>query len=167
MSLRNKDVDWEREYQLKTIWPIEPHNLTSKIPKYISTGSILDLGAGEGHDAVYLAKLGYRVTAVDISETVLERITKLARQSNCELTTQQASIEEYQPRCTYDGMISYGALQFLGPKGDERIRALQAATSASGLHSFYVFANRGDFSDLAKHKFWFPSESELRSLYID
>lgn len=42
-------------------------------------GEALDLGCGEGGDALWLAGQGWRVTAVDISEVAVERLTALAR----------------------------------------------------------------------------------------
>ncbi|MFJ4280558.1 class I SAM-dependent methyltransferase [Streptomyces massasporeus] len=42
-------------------------------------GEALDLGCGEGGDALWLAGQGWRVTAVDISAVAVERLTTLAR----------------------------------------------------------------------------------------
>ncbi|MEU0177182.1 class I SAM-dependent methyltransferase [Streptomyces massasporeus] len=45
----------------------------------LSPGEALDLGCGEGGDALWLAGQGWRVTAVDISAVAVERLTALAR----------------------------------------------------------------------------------------
>ncbi|MGA5125550.1 class I SAM-dependent methyltransferase [Streptomyces pseudogriseolus] len=42
-------------------------------------GDALDLGCGNGGDALWLARQGWRVTAVDISAVAVERLTALAR----------------------------------------------------------------------------------------
>ncbi|WP_031509408.1 class I SAM-dependent methyltransferase [Streptomyces megasporus] len=42
-------------------------------------GDALDLGCGDGGDALWLARLGWRVTAVDISAVAVERLAALAR----------------------------------------------------------------------------------------
>ncbi|WP_282792016.1 class I SAM-dependent methyltransferase [Streptomyces sp. CC224B] len=42
-------------------------------------GDALDLGCGEGGDALWLARRGWRVTAVDVSAVAVERLTALAR----------------------------------------------------------------------------------------
>ncbi|MEU2913061.1 class I SAM-dependent methyltransferase [Streptomyces massasporeus] len=45
----------------------------------LPTGEALDLGCGEGGDALWLAGQGWRVSAVDISAVAVERLTALAR----------------------------------------------------------------------------------------
>ncbi|MFH8749730.1 class I SAM-dependent methyltransferase [Streptomyces rimosus] len=45
----------------------------------LPTGDALDLGCGDGGDALWLAGLGWRVTATDISAVAVERLAALAR----------------------------------------------------------------------------------------
>jgi cyclopropane fatty-acyl-phospholipid synthase-like methyltransferase len=47
-------------------------------------GKVYDLGCGPGHDAAFLAKEGWNVTAVDISPAALELAKKTAAQSGFE-----------------------------------------------------------------------------------
>src|SRR5690606_22825842 len=42
-------------------------------------GDVLDLGCGDGGDALWLARRGWHVTAVDISAVAVERLDVLAR----------------------------------------------------------------------------------------
>ncbi|RBQ17182.1 SAM-dependent methyltransferase [Spongiactinospora rosea] len=42
-------------------------------------GDVLDLGCGDGGDALWLARQGWRVTTTDISAVALERLTALAQ----------------------------------------------------------------------------------------
>ncbi|WP_194818357.1 bifunctional 2-polyprenyl-6-hydroxyphenol methylase/3-demethylubiquinol 3-O-methyltransferase UbiG [Nocardia sp. XZ_19_385] len=59
---------------------------TDPLPNYLLAetitgppGAALDLGCGNGGDALWLARQGWRVTAVDISAVAVERLTELAR----------------------------------------------------------------------------------------
>lgn len=54
----------------------------------IPKGKVLLLAEGEGRNAVFLAKLGYSVTAVDISSVAIKKLEKLANgvfQGSCRL----------------------------------------------------------------------------------
>lgn len=48
-------------------WGLEPSKYVKMIPDYVSSGDALDLGAGEGKNSFFLASLGFRVTAVEVS----------------------------------------------------------------------------------------------------
>jgi len=67
----------------------------------------------------------------------------------------------------YDIIISYGVLQFLGPKFKAFLTDIKKKTLKDGVNAFYIFGNKGDFYSIAKHRFFFPSEKELKEIYSD
>src|SRR5882724_9759517 len=65
---------WEGRYQEHDhIWSGKPNALLVREVAALPPGAALDLGCGEGGDAIWLAQQGWRVTAVDISATALRR----------------------------------------------------------------------------------------------
>ena len=65
---------WEQHYgQRAQIWSGRPNAQLVHFAAPLAPGRALDLGCGEGADAVWLAEQGWRVTAVDISEVALGR----------------------------------------------------------------------------------------------
>ncbi|SDM53527.1 class I SAM-dependent methyltransferase [Allokutzneria albata] len=65
---------WEGFYQEKDrVWSGNPNPLLVREATSLTPGTALDLGCGEGADAIWLAERGWQVTAVDVSETVLRR----------------------------------------------------------------------------------------------
>ncbi|MFC9896887.1 class I SAM-dependent methyltransferase [Nocardia sp. NPDC127579] len=65
---------WEAFYQERDqIWTGNPNPLLVREATDLTPGTALDLGAGEGGDAIWLAQRGWRVTAADISATALGR----------------------------------------------------------------------------------------------
>ncbi|MFI6014176.1 class I SAM-dependent methyltransferase [Streptomyces sp. NPDC051243] len=65
---------WEARYRDGgPLWSGRPNALLVREAGDLPPGSALDLGCGEGADAVWLASRGWRVTGVDISHTALER----------------------------------------------------------------------------------------------
>ncbi|XVQ15552.1 class I SAM-dependent methyltransferase [Spirillospora sp. CA-255316] len=65
---------WEEFYgKSDRIWSGRPNPLLVREVSDLPPGTALDLGCGEGADAIWLAGRGWRVTAVDISAVALER----------------------------------------------------------------------------------------------
>jgi SAM-dependent methyltransferase len=65
---------WEARYQdSDRIWSGRPNQLLVREASHLTPGTALDLGCGEGADAVWLASRGWQVTGIDISHTALER----------------------------------------------------------------------------------------------
>ena len=58
--------DWNRHYLEKgLVWSAEPNRFLVEEVADLAPGRALDLGAGEGRNAIWLAERGWRVTAVD------------------------------------------------------------------------------------------------------
>lgn len=72
-----------------------------------AASKILSLGEGEGRNAVYLAKAGHCVSALDISEEGLKKVAVLAREHQVTIQTILADLEFYeiQPQ-RWDAVVS-------------------------------------------------------------
>ena len=72
-------ADWDHRYAGHQIWSGNPNGtLVDEISGH-AAGRALDVGAGEGGDAIWLAEQGWTVTAADISERALHRLDAEAR----------------------------------------------------------------------------------------
>ena len=74
-------IQYEKLYKgQEYYWGLEPasflDDLLSVVNKKESELSVLDIGCGEGKDAVYMAQKGCKVTAFDLTETGVKK-TKL------------------------------------------------------------------------------------------
>lgn len=70
---------WEERYQSKpAVWSGRPNPQLVAETAELAPGRALDVGSGEGADAVWLAERGWQVTAVDISTTALGRAAEHA-----------------------------------------------------------------------------------------
>lgn len=67
----------------------------------VAPGTALDLGCGEGGDALWLARAGWAVTAVDIAPAALA-IGKAAQQPDDDITWVAADLADWRPPATYD-----------------------------------------------------------------
>jgi SAM-dependent methyltransferase len=83
---------------------------------------VLDLGAGEGRNAVHLAREGYRVTAVDASAVGLEKARDWARGEGLAIDLVQADVQAWAPGRTWDAAVV--TFLHLDPKGRRDLYAL-------------------------------------------
>ena len=75
----------------------------SSIPK----GKVLSLAEGEGRNAVFLAKQGYSVTAVDGSAVGLKKAERLAAENNVRIECIQADLAEFDlGQNKWEGIVS-------------------------------------------------------------
>ncbi|MEU4489634.1 methyltransferase domain-containing protein [Streptomyces purpurascens] len=70
----------------------------------LPSGDVLDLGCGDGGDALWLARRGWHVTAVDISAVAVERLAALARSHGLgdRVTTVRADLHRSCPPGEFD-----------------------------------------------------------------
>jgi thioredoxin reductase/SAM-dependent methyltransferase len=80
-TLLDEDA-WEERYQsTPKRWSGEPNGQLVAEVADRPAGRALDVAAGEGGDAIWLAQRGWQVTAVDISRTALARAEAAAREA--------------------------------------------------------------------------------------
>jgi SAM-dependent methyltransferase len=65
--------DWDERYAEDRQWSATPNPLVAELVGDLPPGDAVDLAAGEGRHALWLADRGWRVTAVDFSEVGLGR----------------------------------------------------------------------------------------------
>jgi SAM-dependent methyltransferase len=65
--------EWDERYAEQQQWSSEPNAQIAELLGGLPPGDAVDLAAGEGRHALWLAGLGWRVTAVDFSAVGLDR----------------------------------------------------------------------------------------------
>lgn len=71
-------------------------------------GTVLDMGMGEGRNAVFLAQKGYKVTGIDISSVAVKKAYLLAQEFNVKIKGVVASLKDYKiaPN-SFDAIVSF------------------------------------------------------------
>jgi SAM-dependent methyltransferase len=96
-------------------------------------GRVLDIGAGEGSDAIRLAKLGYDVDAVELSSVGAKKIECFAEEAGVKVRVQVADIQDFTPDGSYDVVICNGVLHYVQDKRSV-IDLMQHATWPGGIN---------------------------------
>ena len=66
---------------------------------------VLDIGCGQGRDAVFIARLGHDVTGVDMSAAGVKAVNNTAKSENLRLFAIVADIAEFSPSGTFDVIV--------------------------------------------------------------
>jgi SAM-dependent methyltransferase len=107
---------WNSRYlESDRIWSGEPNTILVREADGLTPGTALDLGCGEGADAVWLARRGWRVTAADISGVALGRAAEHAADAKVadRIDWQRHDLEKSFPAGTFD-LVSAHFLHFYG-----------------------------------------------------
>lgn len=73
---------WEERYSgVDRLWSGQPNDWLPQLAADWAPGTALDIGCGEGADALWLAERGWRVTAVDLSATAIGRLRTQAERA--------------------------------------------------------------------------------------
>lgn len=121
---------WEQRYASAQVWSGRVNQTLADVARGLVVGSALDLGCGEGGDAIWLARSGWHVTAVDISTTALERgraAAEAARVPSGRIEWVAADLASWQPTAAYD-LVSACFLQ--SPVSLPRTEILRRAAAA-------------------------------------
>ncbi|QBS40928.1 SAM-dependent methyltransferase [Nocardia sp. CS682] len=122
---------WEHFYQERErVWSGLPNVFLVREIESVPPGSALDLGCAEGADAVWLAQRGWRVTAVDVSETALGRArAHAADEGSTDIDWQQHDLANSFPDGQFD-LVNAQYLHSPVAQADEREKILRRAADA-------------------------------------
>ena len=101
---------WDARYaDTELLWSAEPNRFVVEQMADLAPGRALDLAAGEGRNAVWLAENGWAVTAVDFSPVAIDKGRRLADHRDVQVDWAVADAVTFQPdEAAFDlTLISY------------------------------------------------------------
>lgn len=121
-----------------------------------SSASVLDLGCGQGRDALVFAHRGMSVTGVDISPTGIEQMVAIADANTLPITGVVSDIRDYDPATQFDIIILDRSLHMLtDPK--HRTDVLERCTGWLAGSGHILIADQP--SNIPAFADWFASDS--------
>ena len=143
----------------------KPVSAVVNLYKYIKSGSVLDVGGGDGRNSLYIVNKGFDVTAIDLSEVGLEKIKEV----NKEIKTKVSDITKEIIESEYDVIINTFVLHHINKIDAKKIILdMQNHTAKNGFNILVTFSNSGDLYGRNKNsERFYPSEKLVRELYSD
>ena len=133
----------------------------------LSPGKALDLGCGQGRNALFLAQHGFEVTAVDQNELALEILQSIVEQEDLEMTVGLYDINSANLKQSYDLIVSTVVLMFLqADRIPAIIRNMQDQTNPGGYNLIVCAMDTEDYPCQVPFSFTFK-EGELADYYKD
>ncbi|MFD1151829.1 SAM-dependent methyltransferase [Saccharothrix hoggarensis] len=127
---------WETFYRDRDqVWTGKANELLVREVGHLTPGTALDLGCGEGGDAVWLAEQGWQVTAVDVSTTALARGAARATELGvaARIDWQRHDLGRTFPTGVFDLVSAQFLHSLVAPEGErESILARAAEAVAPG-----------------------------------
>ncbi len=89
---------WNERYRERgTLWGAAPNVFVADRLGGLEPSRILDLGCGQGRNAIWMAQQGHTVTAVDVSDVATAQAAKIAEEAGVELEFIAADLNTWQP----------------------------------------------------------------------
>lgn len=87
--------DWDARYrERELVWSAEPNVFVAEEVADLAPGRALDIAAGEGRNAIWLAQRGWQVEAVEFSTVALDKAAALAARSGVTVTLTHGDVTD-------------------------------------------------------------------------
>ncbi|MFJ4920698.1 SAM-dependent methyltransferase [Streptomyces sp. NPDC088725] len=161
---RPDDEIWDELYSgSEQRWSGNPNAILVREVTGTEPGRALDLGCGEGGDAIWLAREGWRVTATDVSRVALDRAARHAAEAGVadRIDWQQHDFTVSFPGGVYD-LVSAQFLHSLGGMSREKVlRTAVPAVAPGGVLLVVGHAGSPSWEHHAHPEVRFPTPEEV------
>ncbi len=171
MSIRTNYEKWYEgdDYY----WGLKPGDFLNELIELCPpspNAKVLDIGCGEGKDAVYMAEKGYKVSAFDLTQNGIRKTVSLAKRRGVEINAYVDDINTFSTDEQFDIIYSTGTVQYLFDENKENFfKKLEKMTRQNGIVYINVFVEKS-FLELPpdwdkEEKMW--KSGELFSYFAD
>ena len=110
-------------YNYDKLYGSTPHALGEPTPIFVEffealtapSLRVLDVGCGQGRDAIFIARLGHQVVALDLSKNGIQQLNDQARRENHKIEGITADIRTFTTKDMFDVVLIDRTLHMLDP----------------------------------------------------
>ena len=145
--MQNQENYYEDKYSNKDFyWGLKPSKTCFKLLELKPPDrqlKLLDIGSGEGRNAIFFAINGYQVTAFDLAQAGINKTRQLADQIGVDINVFKANILDFRLAEEYDVIFSTGSLHYIPADLREEIFGnYKKFTAPDGVHMLSVFVKK-------------------------
>ena len=120
--------DWNRRYAgVDSLWSAKPNRFLVAEVSDLDPGRALDLACGEGQNAIWLAGLGWQVTAVDYADVAVAKGIERATDAGVTVEFHVRDLLDYRPEARAFDLV---LILYLHMSSDGRRLVLERAADA-------------------------------------
>jgi len=160
---------YDRIYSREDPFGRKPERIVEDVLKFKNSGRVLDLGAGQGRNSLFLLEKGFEVTAVDLSSVGMGKIRGDALKRGLPIKARIGNAVNVGFSNPYDVVLLLFVLHHLQ---DDEAKALiekaKSGTARDGLHIIAAFTRIGDFYEVNPNSGrFYPESGQLKGIYSD
>jgi SAM-dependent methyltransferase len=126
-------ADWDDRYRdTDLVWSAGPNQFVERFCADLPAGRAIDIAAGEGRNAVWLAERGWDATAVDYSAVAIDKARRIAERRGVTITTEVADLKQYEPAAGAFDLVVVAYLQLVDDELTPILRRVLAAVAPGG-----------------------------------
>jgi SAM-dependent methyltransferase len=129
-------AEWDERYRgAELVWGSEPNRWVAGELGDLPPGVALDVACGEGRNAIWLARRGWRVTGLDFSAAGLRRAAELAERAGVAAATSWVhgdAVDGEYPEGPFDAVI-LAYLQLVAPARRAAVRRAASVLAPGGV----------------------------------
>lgn len=120
---------YDKHYQQENLFGRPYPQFVAFMRDWEPKGSVLDVGCGQGRDALFLAELGYQVTGIDASQLGIRQMLATAQEHNLSINGIVANFYKHPFKQTYDVIVLDSILHFHKKELEKELALLRALTN--------------------------------------
>lgn len=132
-------VTYDQYYQKENLFGQPYRELIEFLSDYPEKGKVLDLGCGQGRDAIALARLGYAVTGLDNSKVGIMQMNRIAKDEKLNLTGLVENIYSFDKYNEYDIILLDSMLHFTKKEREREIELVRRIVSKAKCGALIIF----------------------------
>lgn len=146
-----------------------PVPLVKKLLKYLPSGKVLELGAGEGRNSLFLAQNGFDARAIDSSSVGIDKLLRNAQQMGVSIRAEVGDITELEIEEKYDAVVCTFVFHHIKKsKAPQLLQYIKNVVREGGFVVITAFTKDGEFyAKDSSGEHFYPGHDELKELFSD